>query len=73
MRARFNAQGYSVRVTGLSGDHGIDLVVERMGGVAVIKCKNHGTGSEGEPALCDLCGAMLDSKATKAFLVTTGN
>lgn len=70
--ARFRDLGYSVKVTGLSGDHGADLLAEKQGEVAVIQCKNYKAWSVGEPILRDLYGTMHDFKATKAYLVTTG-
>lgn len=70
--ARFRGLGYSVKVTGLSGDHGVDLVVEKPGETGVVQCKNYKAWSVGEPVLRDLYGAMHDFKAAKAYLVTTG-
>jgi restriction system protein len=70
--ARFRDLGYAVKVTGLSGDHGADLLAEKPGEVAVIQCKNYKAWSVGEPILRDLYGTMHDFKATKAYLVTSG-
>ncbi len=70
--ARFRDLGYKVKVTGMGGDHGIDLIAEKEGEVAVIQCKNYKSWSVGEPVLRDLYGAMHHFEATKAYLVTTG-
>lgn len=70
--ARFRDLGYSVRLTGTSGDHGVDLIAEKQDEVAVIQCKNYRVWSVGEPVLRDLFGAMHDFGAKRAYLVTSG-
>lgn len=70
--ARFHDLGYSVKVAGSWGDHGVDLVAEKGGKTAVIQCKNYKAWKVGEPVLRDLYGAMHDFGADKAYLVTTG-
>ncbi|MDO8669837.1 MAG: restriction endonuclease, partial [Dehalococcoidia bacterium] len=70
--ARFRELGYSVKLTGNYGDHGIDLVVQKPGELAVVQCKNYKAWKVGEPVLRDLFGAMHDHGANRAYLVTTG-
>lgn len=70
--ARFRDLGHAVKVAGASGDHGIDLVAEKSGEIAIIQCKNYRSSSVGEPVLRDLFGAMHDFGATRAYLVTSG-
>ncbi len=70
--ARFRELGYTVRRTGMGGDHGADLLAERPGELAIVQCKRYKTWSVGEPALRDLYGAMHDFGAQRAYLVTTG-
>lgn len=70
--ARFRDLGYSVKVTGRGGDHGADLIAEKVGETAVVQCKRYGSWSVGEPVLRDLLGAMHDFGAGRAYLVTTG-
>ena len=70
--ARFRNLGYSVKTAGAQGDHGVDLVAEKPGELAVIQCKNYKSWSVGEPILRDLFGAMHDFGADRAYLVTTG-
>ena len=70
--ARFRERGYSTKVSGMGGDHGVDLVLEKDGETAVVQCKNYKAWSVGEPLLRDIYGAMHDFGAQKAYLVTTG-
>ncbi|MBI4319710.1 MAG: restriction endonuclease [Chloroflexi bacterium] len=70
--ARFRDLGYSVKLAGMQGDHGVDLVAEKPGEIAVIQCKKYKSWSVGEPVLRDLFGAMHDFGAKQAYLVTTG-
>lgn len=70
--SRFRDLGYSVWTAGAQGDHGVDLVVEKPGELAIVQCKNFKRWSVGEPVLRDLYGAMHDFGADRAYLVTTG-
>jgi restriction system protein len=70
--ARFHEQGFAVEIAGAQGDHGIDLVVSRVGERAIVQCKNYRAWSVGEPVLRDLFGAMHAAGADRAYLVTTG-
>ena len=70
--ARFRDLGYSVKTTGMGGDHGVDLILEKGGQTAVVQCKNYKAWPVGEPVLRDLYGAMHDHRADRAYLVTSG-
>jgi restriction system protein len=70
--ARFRDLGFSARLTGGQADHGIDLIVDQDGRVAIVQCKNYRVRAVGEPTLRDLYGAMQDFNADRAYLVTTG-
>lgn len=70
--ARFAERGYQVRLTGMPGDHGVDLLAVRGKEVAVIQCKHYRRRTVGEPVLRDLYGAMHGLRAHRAYLVTTG-
>ena len=69
---RFHEQGFAVEVAGAQGDHGIDLVVSRVGERAIVQCENYRAWSVGEPVLRDLFDAMHAAGADRAYLVTTG-
>ena len=71
MAARFRNDRFTTRLTGTTGDHGIDIVAQKKGESAVVQCKRY-AGSVGEPALRDLYGAMHAHGADRAYLVTTG-
>ncbi len=69
----FSAFGYRVFHAGMSGDHGVDVVVMTPAGEKwVVQCKRY-KGSVGEPMVRDLLGTMVHEKASKAFLITTGS
>jgi restriction system protein len=67
----FKKMGYRVEDTRASADEGIDLVLRRGRGMAVVQCKRY-SGSVGQPVVRDLYGVMLHTKSTEAYLVTTG-
>ena len=70
--ARFEDLGYKVKTTGLSGDHGVDLVARRDQEKVVIQCKRYRETAVGEPIMRDLYGTMQHESAARAYLVTTG-
>ena len=70
--ARFRDLGFSARVVGARGDHGIDISLRKDDEKAVVQCKAYREWSVGEPILRDLLGAMHASGASRAYLVTTG-
>lgn len=71
--ARFRDLGYAVKLTGMGGDHGVDILAEKPGDIVAIQCKNYKGWSVGEPALRDLLGAMQHFGADRGYLVTTGH
>jgi restriction system protein len=70
--ARFREQGYKVRLTGMGGDHGADVLAEKPGELVIVQCKRYRTTTVSEAMLRDLYGAMHDFGADAACLVTTG-
>ena len=70
--ARLKERGYSVKTTGMGGDHGVDLLAEKPGQLVVVKCKRFSTPSVGEPILRDLLGAMEHFGANWGLIATTG-
>lgn len=69
---RYRERGYAVKLTGMGGDHGADLLAEKPGELVVVQCKKYRDYKVGEPTLRDLYGAMHDYGANRASLVTTG-
>lgn len=67
----FKKMGYRVEDTRASADEGIDLVLRRGRGMAVVQCKRY-SGSVGQPVVRDLYGVMLHTRSAEAYLVTTG-
>lgn len=70
--ARYRDLGYRVRLTGMGGDHGADLLAERPGEMVIVQCKRYRTTAVSESMVRDLYGAMHDFGADAACLVTTG-
>lgn len=68
----FRKQGYMVENTAYSGDHGIDGLLRKNGGLIVLQCKRV-KSSIGEPVLRDLFGTMRHLGADNGLLVTTGS
>lgn len=67
----YQKQGYSVSMTAVSGDEGIDLLLRKERRTAVVQCKRY-AGTVGQPVVRDLYGAMMHSGADEAMLVTSG-
>ncbi|MBN2006044.1 MAG: restriction endonuclease [Anaerolineae bacterium] len=64
--------GYRVKVTGRSGDHGIDVhLVNPQGQVEIVQCKQWNK-PVGEPQVRDLLGAMSHVNAARAWLWAPG-
>lgn len=70
----FERMGYSVQITGSTGDEGIDLICTRRGEYEkiIVQCKRY-KGKVGAPTIRDFYGALLHSKASKGYIVTTGH
>lgn len=67
----FKAMGFAVEFTPVSGDHGIDLILQRGDQKAVVQCKRW-EGSVGEPVVRDFLGSMTGMGVKDGFLITTG-
>jgi len=67
--------GFSVQLTKVTGDGGIDLVVCKtdpiFGIKAIIQCKHYTNNSVGQPAIRDLYGVVMSEGANKGILITT--
>lgn len=68
--------GFSVKTTSISGDGGIDLIANynkpMFRGKYIVQCKRY-SGSVGVPIIRDLYGVVMDERANKGILITTGN
>jgi restriction system protein len=54
-------------------DAGRDIIIrEPNGGLIVIECKHHSKGTIGRPVVQKLHSAVINAKAKKGFVVTTG-
>jgi len=54
-------------------DAGKDIILRSSRGLLIVECKHHPKGSVGRPVVQKLHSAVITSKATKGFLVTTGH
>jgi HJR/Mrr/RecB family endonuclease len=65
----FNKMGYKVKLTGETGDHGVDVsLVNPNGQIEIVQCKQWNK-PVGEPQIRDLYGAMQHEKAVRGWLV----
>ncbi len=67
----FEKKGWVVEETKVTGDGGVDLILEKNDRKAVAQCKRF-KGNVGEPLLRDFYGALLHSGASEGYFVTTG-
>ena len=63
----FRAEGWTVTLTGTTGDGGADLVMTRDLKKIVVQCKAH-VAPQGSPVLRDLLGTKQDFNADGAIL-----
>jgi restriction endonuclease Mrr len=70
----FNKLGYSARVVGHAGDHGIDVEIEKDGITQYVQCKRYSeTNKVGEPEVRNFLGSLDHVHASgKGYFVTTG-
>ena len=68
----FNKAGYQVKVTGRSGDGGVDIEIKRNSRVGIVQCKRYEGRVEIEKVR-ELFGTMVHKKVDIAFLVTSGH
>ena len=65
----FAKMGYKVKLTGETGDHGVDVsLVNPKGQIEIVQCKQWNK-PVGEPQIRDLYGAMQHEKAVRGWLV----
>lgn len=70
----FEKQGYSAKVTKKSGDHGIDLVLNKKGKVSVVQVKRYQPSKKiGEGELRDFYGSFAGQNIERGFFVTTSD
>ena len=69
--ALYRARGYQVQSTPISGDQGIDLVMQKDGETTVVQCKSH-QKPVGPAVARELFGAMVAVGADNAILACTG-
>ena len=69
----FRRKGYQVTLRGGSGDHGVDLELERFGNRrAIVQCKRY-RNAIGPDIVRELFGTMIHEGVHHAFLVTTAD
>ncbi|HEX6386726.1 MAG TPA: restriction endonuclease [Anaerolineae bacterium] len=69
----FRQKGYQVKVRGRSGDHGVDLELNRPGRQkAIVQCKRY-QNTIGPDVVRELFGTLVHERAAHAFLVTTAD
>ncbi|MEW5987202.1 MAG: restriction endonuclease [Chloroflexota bacterium] len=69
--AVFRRKGYRVKVTGGSGDHGVDVALQHPDGRrAIVQCKRY-QNTVGEETVRELYGTLIHEEVAHAFLVTT--
>lgn len=68
----FELNGYRVRNTPVSGDHGVDLEVSRPPVVTgLVQCKRY-RGTVGERVVREMYGTLIHERADRAWIATTG-
>jgi len=69
----FRKKGYKVFLRGSSGDKGVDLELEQVGGKrAIVQCKRY-RRPVGPEVVRELFGTLIHERVTHAFLVTTAD
>lgn len=68
----FRLNGYRVRNTQYSGDHGVDIEVSKPPvNTGLVQCKRY-RGTVGERVVRELYGTMIHERGDRAWLTTTG-
>lgn len=68
----FQLNGYRVRNTQFSGDHGVDIEVSKPPvNTGLVQCKRY-RGTVGERVVRELYGTMIHERGDRAWLATTG-
>lgn len=68
----FRQRGYKAKVTGKSGDLGIDVLLSKDGEKIGIQCK-HYKGSIGPSTIREFVGALEGARLKKGYFVTTSH
>jgi len=68
----FQRNGYTAELTAATGDHGIDIILRKLGRVIVVQCKQW-DGTVGEPVLREFYGSLVAVRADGGFVVTTSS
>jgi hypothetical protein len=68
----FRLNGYRVRNTQYSGDHGVDIEVSKAPvNTGLVQCKRY-RGTVGERVVRELYGTLIHERGDRAWLATTG-
>jgi restriction system protein len=68
----FELNGFRVRNTQYSGDHGVDIEVSKPPiKTGLVQCKRY-RGTVGEPVVRELYGTLIHERGDRAWLATTG-
>ena len=66
----FKGLGFAVEYTAVTGDHGIDLILQKGNKRAVVQCKRW-EGGVGEPVIREFLGSMTSMGVKIGYMVTT--
>lgn len=67
----FEKEGWQVTETKITGDGGIDLVLNQKNEYSIAQCKRY-RNTVGEPSLRDFYGTMISEGVSRGYFVTTG-
>jgi len=67
----FEHMGYTVATTPVTGDHGVDLFLQKDGKRTIVQCKRY-DNQVSSSVIREFYGAMVHYQADEGFLVTTG-
>ena len=67
----FEKEGWRVTETKVTGDGGIDLVLDKKDEHSISQCKRY-KNTIGEPLVRDFYGTMISEGVTRGYFVTTG-
>jgi Holliday junction resolvasome RuvABC ATP-dependent DNA helicase subunit len=68
----FRAKGYSVELTRMSGDHGLDLILRSGSVVLAVQCKRW-TDTVGESVVRDFYGSLMNGEIQAGSIITTSS
>ncbi|MFA5750581.1 MAG: restriction endonuclease [Candidatus Shapirobacteria bacterium] len=67
----FEKEGWQVTETKITGDGGIDLVLNQNNEYSIAQCKRY-RNTVGEPSLRDFYGTMISEGVSRGYFITTG-